>query len=336
MRAFQLKSQTGIEALSKVEIAEPKPARGQVAVRVSACSLNFRDLSIATGRYRQPTRSSVIPLSDGAGEVIAVGADVTRVKVGDRVAGCFFQNWVGGEPGADAQASALGGGVDGMLAEVVVLEQEGVVLIPAHMSLAEAATLPCAALTAWRALMVEARIKPGDVVLTQGTGGVSIFALQLAKAAGATVISTSSSDEKLEKLKALGADHLINYRQTPEWGAAAAALTGGRGVDVVVEIGGAGTLAQSVTATRIGGHVSLIGVLAGFAGEVPTALIMSKNVAVKGVTVGSRQEQEEMIRALEGSAIRPVIDSTFPLDGIAAAFAHQMSQKHFGKICLEI
>jgi NADPH:quinone reductase-like Zn-dependent oxidoreductase len=184
--------------------------------------------------------------------------------------------------------------------------------------------------------MVEARIKPGDVVLTQGTGGVSIFALQLAKAAGATVISTSSSDEKLEKLKALGADHLINYRQTPEWGAAAAALTGGRGVDVVVEIGGAGTLAQSVTATRIGGHVSLIGVLAGFAGEAPTAVIMSKNVAVKGVTVGSRQEQEEMIRALEGSTLRPVIDSTFPLDGIAAAFAHQISQKHFGKICLEI
>jgi NADPH:quinone reductase-like Zn-dependent oxidoreductase len=164
---------------------------------------------------------------------------------------------------------------------------------------------------------------------------VSIFALQLAKAAGATVISTSSSDEKLERLKALGADHLINYRQTPEWGPAAAALTGGRGVDVVVEIGGAGTLAQSVTGTRIGGHVSLIGVLAGFAGEVPTALIMSKNVAVKGVTVGSRQEQEEMIRALEVSSIRPVIDSTFPLEGIAAAFAHQVSQKHFGKICLE-
>jgi NADPH:quinone reductase-like Zn-dependent oxidoreductase len=208
--------------------------------------------------------------------------------------------------------------------------------MPAGWSFAEAATLPCAALTAWRALMVEARIKPGDVVLTQGTGGVSIFALQLAKAAGATVISTSSSDEKLEKLKALGADHLVNYRQTPEWGTAAAALTGGRGVDVVVEIGGAGTLGQSVTATRIGGHISLIGVLAGFAGEVPTAVIMSKNIAVKGVTVGSRQEQEEMIRAREVSTIRPVIDSTFPLDGIAAAFAHQLSQKHFGKICLEI
>jgi NADPH:quinone reductase-like Zn-dependent oxidoreductase len=225
---------------------------------------------------------------------------------------------------------------DGFAAEYVAAPATAFTRIPKGWTLEEASTLPCAALTAWRALIVEARIKPGDVVLTQGTGGVSIFALQLAKAAGATVIATSSSAEKLARLKDLGADHLINYKDDPAWGQTAAKLTGGRGVDAVVEIGGPGTMNQSLHASKIGGHISLIGVLTGVAGEIATALAMSKNITIKGVTVGSRQEQEEMIAAIEANGIKPVIDSTYPLDQIAAAFAHQISQKHFGKICLSI
>jgi NADPH:quinone reductase-like Zn-dependent oxidoreductase len=323
MKVAAVKAPGGLDKLVIEERAQPVAGPGELLVRVRASSLNFHDFAVVAGML--PAADGRIPMSDGAGEVVAVGDGVTGYAAGDRVLSTFFPNWETGGPALERLLGVPGDHADGFAAEYVAMPVRAFTRMPAGWSFAEAATLPCAALTAWRALMVEARIKPGDVVLTQGTGGVSIFALQLAKAAGATVISTSSSDEKLEKLKALGADHLINYRQTPEWGAAAAA-----------QIGGAGTLAQSVTATRIGGHVSLIGVLAGFAGEVPTALIMSKNVAVKGVTVGSRQEQEEMIRALEGSTIRPVIDSTFPLDGIAAAFAHQMSQKHFRKICLEI
>jgi NADPH:quinone reductase-like Zn-dependent oxidoreductase len=226
-----------------------------------------------------------------------------------------------------------GDGADGFASEYVAMPATAFTRMPKGWSYAQAATLPCAALTAWRALVVEAQIKPGDVVLTQGTGGVSIFALQLAKAMGATVVSTSSSPEKLEKLKALGADHLINYKENPEWGHAASKLTGG--VHAVVEIGGPGTMTQSIHACRIGGHISLIGVLTGVSGEVPTALAMSKNVTIKGLTVGSRQDQEDMIAAIEAAGFEPVIDSTFPLDQISAAFAHQMSQKHFGKICLE-
>jgi NADPH:quinone reductase-like Zn-dependent oxidoreductase len=276
-----------------------------------------------------------IPMSDGAGEVVAVGEGVTAFKPGDQVLSTFFPNWPAGGPSLERITGVPGDHVDGFAAEYVAMPASAFTRLPKGWSLTEAATLPCAALTAWRALMVEARIRPGDVVLTQGTGGVSIFAVQLAKAAGATVISTSSSAEKLERLKALGSDHLINYKETPEWGAAAAGLTGGRGVDLVVEIGGPGTMNQSLQACRIGGHVSLIGVLTGVAGEVATAVAMSKNIAIKGVTVGSRQDQEEMIAAIEANGIRPVIDSSFPLDQIAAAFAHQISQRHFGKIVLE-
>lgn len=282
------------------------------------------------------TADGRIPMSDGAGEVVAVGEGVVGWKVGDHALSTFFPNWPAGGPQLPRILGVPGDHVDGFAAEFVAMPASAFTRLPKGYSFAEAATLPCAALTAWRALMVEAQIKPGDIVLTQGTGGVSIFALQLAKAAGATVISTSSSDAKLEKLKALGADHLINYKDEPEWGRKAADLTGGRGVDLVVEIGGPGTLTQSVHACRIGGHVSLIGVLTGVSGEVPTALIMSKNVAVKGVTVGSIQDQVEMVAAIEANGIKPVIDSSFPLDGIAAAFAHQISQKHFGKIVLEV
>jgi len=333
MKVAAVKAPGGLDKILIETRAEPVAGPGQILVRVRASSLNFHDFAVVAGMI--PAADGRIPMSDGAGEVVAVGDGVTAFKVGDQVLSLFFPNWPTGGPALERLLGVPGDHVDGFAAEYVAMPASAFTRLPKGWSLTQAATLPCAALTAWRALMVEARIKPGDIVLTQGTGGVSIFAVQFAKAAGATVIATSSSAEKLARLKALGADHLINYKEEPKWGEAAFALAGGRGVDAVVEIGGPGTLAQSIRACRIGGHISLIGVLTGVSGEVPTALAMSKNVAIKGVTVGSRQEQEEMIAAIEANGIKPVIDSTFPLDQIAAAFAHQISQQHFGKICLE-
>ena len=333
MKVAAVKTPGGLDNIVIETRAEPTPGPGEILVRVHASSLNFHDYAVVMGRIA--AADGRIPMSDGAGEVIAVGAGVTAFQPGDHVLSRFFPNWASGGPSFEWMGGVPGDHVDGFAAEFVAAPASAFTRVPAGWSYAEAATLPCAALTAWRALMVEARIKPGDVVLTQGTGGVSIFALQFAKAAGAIVISTSSSGSKLERLKVLGADHLVNYKETPEWGQAAAALTGGRGVDVVVEVGGAGTLGQSLQAVRIGGHISLIGVLAGWAGEVPTAVAMGKNVAIKGVTVGSRAHQEDMIEALEVTGIRPAIDSSFTLDKIANAFAHQAANKHFGKICLE-
>jgi NADPH:quinone reductase-like Zn-dependent oxidoreductase len=334
MKVAVVKSPGGLDKIGIEDRPAPAAGPGQILVRVRASSLNFHDLAVVTGMIK--TADGRIPMSDGAGVVEDVGEGVTAFKAGDCVLSTFFPNWPSGGPALDRLIGVPGDHADGFAAEYVAMPASAFTRMPRGWSLAEAATLPCAALTAWRALMVEARIKPGDVVLTQGTGGVSIFAVQLAKAAGATVIATSSSPEKLARLRDLGADHLINYREVPAWGAAAAGLTGGRGVDAVVEVGGPGTLAQSIRACRIGGHISLIGVLTGISGEVPTAMAMSKNVTIKGVTVGSRQEQEEMISAIDANGIRPVIDSTYPLDQIASAFAHQISQTHFGKICLEI
>jgi NADPH:quinone reductase-like Zn-dependent oxidoreductase len=333
MKVAALKAPGGLDKIVIEEREKPSPKAGEVLVRVHASSLNFHDFAVVAGMIRCP--DGRIPMSDGAGVVEAVGEGVTRFKVGDEVLSLFFPNWDAGKPTLPRLIGVPGDNADGFAAEYVAMPATAFTRIPKGWSLKQAATLPCAALTAWRALFVEAKIKPGSIVLTQGTGGVSIFALQLAKAAGATVISTSSSNEKLETLKALGADHLINYKETPEWGAAAMAATGGRGVDAVVEIGGSGTMPQSIVSCAIGGHISLIGVLAGIAGDVPTALAMSKNVCIQGLTVGSRQDQEDMIAAIDANPFEPVIDSTFPLEGIAAAFAHQMSQKHFGKICLE-
>ncbi len=333
MKVAALKAPGGLDKILIEEREKPSPKAGEVLVRVRASSLNFHDFAVVAGMIRCP--DGRIPMSDGAGVVEAVGEGVTRFKVGDEVLSTFFPNWDAGGPTLPRLLGVPGDGADGFAAEYVAMPATAFTRLPKGWTLKQAATLPCAALTAWRALFVEAKIKPGSIVLTQGTGGVSIFALQLAKAAGATVISTSSSNEKLEKLKALGADHLINYKETPEWGAAAMAATGGRGVDAVVEIGGSGTMPQSIVACTIGGHISLIGVLAGIAGDVPTALAMSKNVCIQGLTVGSRQDQEDMIAAIDANPFEPIIDSTFPLEGIAAAFAHQMSQKHFGKICLE-
>ena len=333
MRAYQL-PQAGIESLAKVDLPMPKPAHRQVLVKVAACSLNFRDLAIVLGRYRMPVKANVVPLSDGAGEVVEVGPGVTKVKAGDRVAGTFFQRWPGGRASANTQASALGGSIDGMLTEYVVLEEEGVVKLPAHLSLQEGACLPCAGVTAWNALAEHAQITAGDTVLVQGTGGVSMIALQLARLMGATVIATSSSDEKLARTLKLGASHGINYKTTPDWDKAVVEHTGG-GVDHVVEVGGAGTLAKSLGAIRMGGKVSMIGVLTG-AAELNPMLIMGKRANVQGISVGSTEMFEAMNRAITVGAMKPVIDKVFSFDETPAAFRHMQSAQHFGKIVIQI
>ena len=334
MKIVALKKPGGLENLSLAS-AEPRdPGPGEIQVRIKASSLNYHDYLVVKGSL--PTEDGRIPMSDGAGEVAAVGPGVSEFSPGDKVLSTFFPNWIAGQPSAASLAVIPGDTAHGYAAEYVTMPATAFTRAPAGYSAEEAATLTCAGLTAWRALMVEAKIKPGDWVLVQGTGGVSIFALQFAKTAGAKVIATSSSDAKLERLQALGADVLFNYRSEPDWGAKAKEATGGRGVDVVVEVGGPDTLAQSVTACRVGGHISLIGVLTGFNGNVPTAALMMSNIALKGITVGSRSEQEDMVRAVETSGLKPVIDRTFPLEEIAGAFEHQESQKHFGKICLAI
>lgn len=306
----------------------------ELLVRIWASSLNFHDFAVVAGSV--PVEDGRIPMSDGAGEVIAVGEGVTDFKSGDRVVSLFFPNWDRGEPDPACMSGIPGEHVDGFAAELVAMPETAFTRIPDGYSMEEAATLPCAALTAWRGLVSKAKIKAGDWVLTQGTGGVSIFALQFAKASGCKVIATSSSDEKLAHLKELGADAVINYRETPDWGEKAQKITGGRGVDEVVEIGGAGTIAQSITACRIGGHISMIGLLDGFKGEVPTAQIFARSLRIDGITVGSRKEQHDMMRAIEASGIKPVISDRFPLSEIRQAFQHQSDHKHFGKIILSI
>ena len=333
MRAIRLKAPAGLDNLTVGSAEAGTVGPGQIRVRLHASSLNYHDYIVVLGGI--PTPDGRIPMSDGAGVVTEVASDVSEFKVGDHVVSTFFPRWLSGAPELADLAEVPGDRNDGYAREEVVTAATAFTLAPKGYSHAEAATLTCAALTAWRALFVEASLQPGETVLVQGTGGVSIFALQLAKAAGANVIATSSSKAKLDRLAAMGADHLINYREDENWGATARALTGGRGVDHVVEIGGAGTLTQSIAATRLSGNIALIGVLAGFAGNVPTAAIMAGNVRIAGLTVGSRSQQIAMVRAIEANGIRPVIDSSFPLEGIADAFRHQASQAHFGKICLE-
>src|ERR1035437_1957948 len=310
-------------------------ARRLCVKSIGKCS-NFRDLGIVRGTYRLPVSENVIPLSDGAGEVIEVGEGVRDVKVGDQVAGSFFQRWHSGEPGPDTHLSELGGGIDGMLAEYVGLEEEGVVKIPAHLSLEEGAPLPCAAVTAWHAMVEHARLIAGSTVLLQGTGGVSIFGLQLAKAMGVQVIITSSSDDKLARAKQLGADHGINYKTTPDWDKAAVELTGGRGVDCVVEVGGAGTIARSFGSIRVGGKIRLIGGLSGPATELNPGMILAKRANVQGISVGSTQMFDAMNRAIAANAIKPVIDKVFGFDDVQAAYKHMASGAHFGKIVIRL
>lgn len=337
MRVYQLsKGGAGIEALAKAERPNPKPGWRQVLVKVAACSLNFRDLGIVRGTYRMPVRENIIPLSDGAGEVVEIGGGVTRVKVGDKVAGNFFQRWPGGEPPPDVQANALGGAIDGMLAEYALLEEEGVVKVPAHLSIEEGATLPCAAVTAWHAMIEHAKLIAGQTVLLQGTGGVSVFGLQLARAMGMQAIVTSSSDDKLARAKKLGAAHGINYKTTPDWEKAAMEFTGGRGVDHVVEVGGAGTLMKSFGAIRLGGKISMIGGLSGAATELDPRLIMARRANIQGISVGSTQMFEALNRVIAANAIKPVIDKVFGFDEVQAAYQHMASGAHFGKIVIRV
>ena len=333
MRAIRLKAPAGLDNLI-MGTAEPGPcSANDIRVRLHASSLNYHDYIVALGGI--PTPDGRIPMSDGAGDVTEIGSSVTDFAVGDRVVSTFFPRWLAGAPTLADLADVPGDRTDGYARDEVAAAATAFTHAPVGYSHAEAATLTCAALTAWRALFVEATLQPGDTVLVQGTGGVSIFALQFAKAAGATVIATSSSAAKLDRLAVLGADHLINYKTDGAWGVTARKLTNGRGVDHVVEIGGAGTLAQSIAATRLSGHIALIGVLAGFAGNVVTAAIMAGNVRISGLTVGSRAQQIAMIRAIDANSLRPVIDCSFPLGDIADAFRHQASGAHFGKIALE-
>ncbi|WP_321325760.1 NAD(P)-dependent alcohol dehydrogenase [uncultured Parasphingorhabdus sp.] len=335
MKAIQLHAPASLDNLKLVDLPEPAaPGPGEIAVRLRASSLNFHDYAVVTGMI--PTAEKRIPMSDGAGEVTAVGEGVSEFKVGDLVVSTFFPDWIDGAPPEGGFKRVPGDGIDGYAVEQAIGATTSWTHAPAGYSAAESATLTCAGLTAWRALFVDGTVKPGDTVLVQGTGGVSIFALQFAKAAGATVIATSSSDAKLERLQELGADHLINYKEIEAWGPKVLELTGGKGVDCVVEIGGPGTLDQSMMATRIGGHIALIGVLTGFAGPVQTGLLMGKNLRVQGLTVGSRAQQQDMIAAIEANGLKPVLDKHFPLADLGDAFRHQESGQHFGKIIVDI
>ena len=337
MRLYQIPKPEGIDSLVLREAPAPKPGRGQVLVRMRAASLNYRDLMVLTGRYaRGAPLPDLVPLSDGAGEVAEVGPEVTRVKPGDRVAGIFMQSWLGGEVEPADAGNSLGGAIHGVLAEYAVFEQNGLVQLPAHLSFEEGATLPCAAVTAWNALYGGRPLIAGQSVLVLGTGGVSIFALQLAHAAGARVIATSSSDAKLARAKALGASDGVNYRQQPEWQQAVLALTGGRGVDHVVEVGGPGTLPRSIEAARSGGQIHLIGVLGGPAGEINPTTAMRKGLILRGIYVGSRQMFEAMNRAIELHRLHPVIDRVFDFEAAREAFRHLQGQTHLGKVVVRI
>lgn len=334
IRAYELQPRDGLDALTLVERAAPVLGPHDVRVRVRAVSLNFRDLTMLRGAKRR--KAPIVPVSDGAGEVIEVGAAVTRHKIGDRVAASFFPTWQAGELSDAHHARALGGGQDGMLAEQVVLPEASWLALPARLSFEEAATLPCAGVTAYHALFEAAALRPGDTVLLQGTGGVSIFGLQLAKAAGAKVVITSSSEAKRARALAMGADHAIDYKADAAWGESAKKWTGGRGVDVVIEVGGPGTFDQSVAALRYGGTMSILGVLTGTKGEVNTYGIFHKALRVAGVYVGSVAMFEGLLRALDANRIQPVIDRTFGFAEAKDAYAHLQSGAHFGKVVVRV
>jgi len=334
MKAMVLQPPIGLERLTVEDRPDPgAPGAGEIRVALHGSSLNFHDLGVATGRM--PTADGRIPLADGAGTVEAVGAGVTGFRPGDTVVSCFFPDWQDGTATVGDFHRTPGDGIDGFAQENVVLPATAFTHAPSGYDAVEAATITTAGLTAWRALVVDGKLKAGDTVLLLGTGGVSIWALQIAKLMGATVAITSSSGEKLERAQELGADFGVNYREQEDWGRTVRDWTGGRGVDHVVEVGGPGTLAQSIEAVRVGGHISLIGVLTGGAGEVPTAALMAKQARLQGLIVGSRREQQDFVRALDSSGIRPVVDRRFPLEQLADAFRFEMSGGHFGKIGIE-
>jgi NADPH:quinone reductase-like Zn-dependent oxidoreductase len=336
MKAYQLQ-RFGVDGLSAVELEKPEPLPGEVVVRIRAASLNYRDVMVVNGSYNPRMKLPTIPLSDAAGEIEAIGSEVTKWKVGDRVMPIFAQRWHDGGPTEDKRRTALGAGPkwDGVLREYAAFSQHSLMAVPDHLSFEEGATLPCSAVTAWNALVVSGRLKAGDTVLTLGTGGVSVFAAQIAKMFGARVISTSSSEAKIERLRSLGVDDTINYRSRPDWDDAVLELTGKRGVDHVVEVGGAGTLPRSLNAVRVGGHIALIGALSNEGGFNPVNAFM-RSVRMQGIFVGSRAMFEDLNRAVATERLMPVIDRTFAFDEIRAALAYVESGAHFGKIVIKL
>jgi NADPH:quinone reductase-like Zn-dependent oxidoreductase len=334
MKAITLSAPGGLDRLKLVDLPEPPPpGSGEIRVRLHASSVNFHDYAVARGWLA--SADGRIPMADGAGVVEAVGPGVSEFGVGDHVVSVFFPLWQDGPPVIANFSKTPGDGLDGYARELVVTPATWFTKAPKGFSHAEAATLTTAGLTAWRALVVEGQLKAGDSVLVMGTGGVSVFALQLAKKMGATVIATSSSDKKLERLRALGADHTINYKKDPEWGGTVQQLTGSLGVDHVVETGGPGTLPQSIGAVRIGGRIVLIGTLTRQQGDLPLSLMMIKQARLQGIVVGSRHQQQEMVRGIESMGLKPVIDCSFSLERLADAFQHEETNQHFGKIAIE-
>lgn len=337
MKAYEIETGgASLDALHRVERNDPEPGPGEVLVRVRAAALNARDQAVVAGRYRgQAVQRPTIPLSDGAGDVVAVGSGVSRFAVGDRVAGMFFQGWIDGRFRPEYGSRSLGSPLDGMLAESVVLDQDGLVKVPSNLDFDQAATLPCAAVTAWHALMAWGAVRPGETVLAIGTGGVSIFALQFAKAAGARVVITSSSDEKLERARALGADETVNYRATPEWEREVLRLTDGRGADRVVEVGGA-TLPQSLAALAFGGRIHLAGFVSGREFSMAAPAFVGKNATLESVNVGSGTMFEAMNHAIDQNGIVPVVDRVFGFDDAMEAYRYQVSDALFGKVVISI
>lgn len=337
MKSFEIQSGFGLDNLKLVDRADPVPGHGEVLVRMRAASLNFRDYLTVIGQYNPRYKLPLVPGSDGAGEVISVGPGVEDWKPGDRVMSCFALDWLSGIPGLkQVRNSSLGGPLDGTLTELRVFPARSLVAIPETLSYEEASTLPCAGVTAWSALATETQVLPGQVVVVLGTGGVSIFALQFAKMMGAVVIVTSSSGEKLAKAQALGADHVINYRDKPAWSKEVRRITSMEGADHIIEVGGAGTLEESLKAVKFFGHISLIGILAGSAKELNLLPILMQNVRMQGVLVGSRNGLEQSARAIEAHKIKPVIDRTFPFAETRAAIQYLADGKHFGKVCISI
>jgi NADPH:quinone reductase-like Zn-dependent oxidoreductase len=322
----------GIEAIRIAKRAEPEVGSGRVKLRVKAASLNYRDLLIAQGFL--PLSYPRIPLSDAVGEVVEVGADVSRVAVGDRVCPIYYPDWISGVIAPEKFARDRGGALDGIAADYLVLSEQELVKIPAFLTDAEAAAIPCAGVTAWSAVTRNVKLSPGSTVLIQGTGGVSLWALQFALAAGAETYLLSSSDAKLQRARALGAHHTLNYREKPDWGAAILEQTGGRGVDLVVDVVGPGALEHSVTAVTSGGHISQVGVLSGIAANLPILPLMTKEVHIDGIISGSRESAESMIRAIGHHRLRPAIDRSFQLHELPAALTHLQTQGHFGKIAI--
>ncbi|MFQ5715703.1 MAG: NAD(P)-dependent alcohol dehydrogenase [Nitrospinales bacterium] len=336
MKAFEIQESFGIENLKEIERPDPRPGPNEVLVKLRAVSLNFRDLLTLEGRYNPRQTLPLIPLSDGVGEVVEIGKNVSQVGIGDRVAGIFAQKWLTGLPTLDMLRSTLGGPLDGVLAELIVLHENGVVSVPKGLTDEEAATLPCAGVTAWNALVTEGGLRAGQTVLIQGTGGVSTFALQFARMLGARAIVTSASDEKLVRAKALGANETINYREDLHWDKTVLELTEGMGVDHVVEVGGAQTLSKSFHAVRFGGQISLIGILSGADTKFDIIPVLMNKIRVQGIFVGHRESFEAMNLAVSCNSLKPVVDQTFPFQDATDAFRLMKSGKHFGKICIRM